>query len=190
MRITQKKINALVRQSLKENVEMQIKMRELAKQDLIDRIRSFESYKNLRDVEREISVLKPEYRDLAVDSYSDVILRAVKEENLAALGQLGGTRLFSSREPFSSAPPDTPTHELQRRFRAKYNVAPGEVFVIEHGMERDFYKRHFDTLFTTLERRAAFQLEKFLKKHPYIEPPPRGFLQKAGSFLTGKGFRE
>ena len=86
MRITRKKINALVRQSLKENVEMQIKMRELAKQDLIDRIRSFESYKNLRDVEREISVLKPEYRDLAVDSYSDVILRAVEEENLAAAG--------------------------------------------------------------------------------------------------------
>ena len=57
-------------------------------------------------------------------------------------------------------------------------------------MERDFYKRHFDTLFSTLERRVASQLKKFLKKYPYIEPPPRGFLQKAGSFLTGKGFRE
>ena len=118
MKITRKQLNALVRQSLKENTEMQIKMRELAKKDLIDRIRSFESYKNLRDVEREISTLKPKYRDLAVDSYSDIILRAVEEEN-TALGQLGGTKLFSTREPFSSAAPGLTTHEFRRRLRAK-----------------------------------------------------------------------
>ena len=54
MKITRRKINSLVRQSLKENMEFQ--MRAHAKQELINRIMNLNSYQRLRAAEAELSM--------------------------------------------------------------------------------------------------------------------------------------
>ena len=187
MKITRRKINSLVRQSLKENMEFQV--RALAKQELINRIMNLNSYQRLRAAEAELSMLRKSYRDLQYNSYSDLIIRAVEEENLNALQ--------SRSMPFTYNSPGTPrsmmgmpTSQLQLQLRDIYNVTGDELFQIRDGMERDFDSKHFVSLFRDLQRQAGNALRKFLKEHPYVEPPPRSFFQKAGSFLTGKGFNE